>query len=56
MQSDWQALLGRDTSPSSSERLDDVWDNDNACNYSADGTLLLDAESYPDVVHVREGR
>lgn len=52
---DWQELLKLDTSVSGQERLTDVWDNGNACNYSADGTRLLDAENYPGVVRVREG-
>ena len=55
MQPDWQALLGIDTAASAQERRTDVWDNEYSCSYSADGTRLLDAENFPEVVRVREG-
>jgi len=52
---DWLQALGLDTSASDEDRGSDVWDNDNCCNYSADGTKLLDAENYPGEVHVKDG-
>lgn len=52
---DWLQALGLDTSASDEDRGCDVWDNDNCCNYSADGTRLLDAENYPGEVRVKDG-
>ena len=43
------------TVPSPEELAADVWDDDNRCSYSADGTRLLDAENFPSEVTVREG-
>ncbi|MCI1786177.1 MAG: leucine-rich repeat domain-containing protein [Bacteroidales bacterium] len=37
------------------ELENDEWDADYCCNYSPDGTKLLDAENFPDEVKVREG-
>ena len=33
----------------------DVWDEDNRVNYSADGKYLTDAENFPETVTVKEG-
>lgn len=55
MREDWIQRLKVDTSASERDRLKDVWDNDNCCDYSADGTRLLDAENYPETVRVKEG-
>ena len=33
----------------------DVWDEDNRVNYSADGQYLTDAENFPETVTVKEG-
>lgn len=52
---DWIEILRTDTSASDIDRLTDDWDNDNCCNYSADGLKLLDTENYPGEVTVREG-
>lgn len=52
---DWLQALRLDTSASEKDRASDVWDNDNCCNYSADGAKLLDAENYPDEVRVKDG-
>ncbi len=52
---DWIEILRTDTSASDIDRLTDDWDNDNCCNYSADGLKLLDTENYPGEVAVREG-
>lgn len=52
---DWLQALRLDTSATEKDRGCDVWDNDNCCNYSADGTKLLDAENYPSEVHVKDG-
>lgn len=52
---DWLQALRLDTSASEEDRGRDVWDNDYCCNYSADGTRLLDAENYPGEVRVRDG-
>ena len=52
---DWLQALRLDTSAAEKDRACDVWDNDNCCNYSADGTKLLDAENYPGEVHVKDG-
>ena len=52
---DWLQALRLDTSASEEDRGCDVWDNDNCCNYSSDGTRLLDAENYPSEVHVKDG-
>ena len=48
-------ILGVPTAPLPEEFGDDVWDDDNRCSYSADGTRLLDAENFPAEVTVREG-
>ena len=40
--------------PPEARALDD-WDGENCVNYSADGSLLLDAENFPSEVTVREG-
>ena len=37
------------------DRADDVWDDENRLAYSADGEKLLDAETFPSEVTVREG-
>jgi len=50
-----EALLSISTAASEADRRDDDWDADNCCNYSADGKKLLDAEVFPDVVHIRGG-
>lgn len=52
---DWLQALRLDTSASVKDLECDVWDNDNCCNYSADGTRLLDAENFPGEVHVKDG-
>ncbi|MBQ4286539.1 MAG: leucine-rich repeat domain-containing protein [Bacteroidales bacterium] len=43
------------TEASPADMETDVWDEDYCCNYSADGTKLLDAENFPDEVKVRGG-
>jgi len=48
-------ILGVPTAPLPEALGDDVWDDDNRCCYSADGTMLLDAENFPSTVTVREG-
>lgn len=52
---DWLQVLRLDTSASDEDRGCDVWDNDYCCNYSADGSRLLDTENYPGEVRVRDG-
>ena len=55
MADDWKQLLTLNTAPSEKERKSDVWDDENCCNYSADGTKLLEAYNFPGTVHVKEG-
>jgi hypothetical protein len=55
MTDDWRQQLSVGTAPSAKERQKDVWDDDNCCNYSADGRKLLDAFNFPGTVHVKEG-
>lgn len=55
MSQNWTDILALDTAPSKKDRLSDVWDDENCCNYSKDGTKLLDAENFPGTVHVKEG-
>ena len=43
------------TAPLPEEFGDDLWDDENRCCYSADGSRLLDAENFPSEVTVREG-
>ena len=50
-----EEIMAVPTLPSPSERERDVWDEENRVNYSADGRCLLDAENFPEVIHVREG-
>ena len=50
-----EEILGVSTVPPPEALADDVWDDDNRLCYSADGTLLLDAENFPAEVTVREG-
>ena len=50
-----EEILRVPTVPSPEELAADVWDDDNRCSYSADGTRLLDAENFPADVTVREG-
>ena len=50
-----QAILGTSTAVTAAEKASDDWDNDYNCNYSSDGSKLLDAENFPDTVKVREG-
>lgn len=50
-----QEVLSVPTAPSAQELSRDVWDDDNRLCYSADGTMLLDAENFPPEVEVREG-
>jgi hypothetical protein len=52
---EWIEFLKVDTRPSASDFADDVWDGENCCSYSSDGTKLLDAEVFPDEVHILEG-
>ena len=48
-------IINLPTAPSPEELAGDVWDDDNRCSYSADGTKLLDAENFPPTITVREG-
>ena len=48
-------ILNVPTAASPEDLANDIWDDDNRCSYSADGTRLLDAENFPSTVHVREG-
>ena len=50
-----EEILRVPTAPSDAERANDVWDGNFCCNYSADGTKLLDTENFPEVVTVRPG-
>ena len=50
-----EEIMAVPTAPASAERERDVWDEENRVNYSADGRYLLDAENFPEVVHVQEG-
>ncbi len=52
---DWKDVCAVDTSASKADFETDVWDDDNSCNYSNDGTKLLDAENFPYIVKVRPG-
>jgi len=52
---DPEAILRLDTAPSAADFATDEWDEENCCNYSADGVKLLDAENFPDEVTVRPG-
>ena len=51
----WLKALKVDTAASAEDLGSDIWDNDNSCSYSEDGRRLLDAENYPDEVHVKDG-
>ena len=51
----WKEALEINTFPDDSLRAADVWDEEFNCNYSADGTCLLEAEAFPSEVVVREG-
>jgi len=51
----WRDICQVSTVATEAERANDVWDNDNCCNYSSDGTKLLEAENFPSIVNVREG-
>ena len=44
-----------DTAPLAEDRANDVWDDDNCVNYSADGQKLLDSFVFPSEITVREG-
>ena len=48
-------ILHVPTAPLPEDLADDIWDDDNRCSYSADGTKLLDAENFPSTVSVRDG-
>ena len=50
-----EEILGVPTVPSPEELGGDIWDDDNRCSYSPDGSKLLDAENFPSTVTVREG-
>ena len=50
-----EEIISVPTAPAPEELAADVWDDDNCCSYSADGTRLLDAENFPSKVTVREG-
>ena len=52
---DWKKVCTVDTRASRADLLSDDWDGEYSCNYSSDGTKLLDAENFPDVVKVRTG-
>ena len=43
------------TAASPEELSQDIWDDDNCCSYSSDGTRLLDAENFPGTVTVKDG-
>ncbi|MCQ2147035.1 MAG: leucine-rich repeat domain-containing protein [Bacteroidales bacterium] len=51
----WAQAYLVDTSVLEKDRVDDDWDNEFGCNYSADGTKLLDTENYHSEMVVREG-
>ena len=51
----WKEALEINTFPDEKLRTTDVWDEAFNCNYSADGTCLLEAEAFPSEVVVREG-
>ena len=50
-----EQILSVPTAPSAALLEQDVWDDENCVNYSADGRFLLDAENFPSEVTVREG-
>ena len=50
-----EEIINVPTAPLPEEFGDDLWDDENRCNYSSDGTRLLDAENFPSEVTVREG-
>lgn len=50
-----EEIMDVPTFPAPEELANDIWDEDNRCSYSADGTRLLDAENFPSEVTVREG-
>ena len=50
-----QDILEVPTAASTSALESDVWDDNNRCSYSADGTFLLDAETFPTEVRVQPG-
>ncbi len=52
---DWRQVCALDTRAREKDFRDDDWDSDNSCNYSSDGSKLLDAENFPDKVTVRQG-
>ena len=43
------------TAATAADFENDIWDDEFCCNYSDDGTKLLDAENFPNAVKVREG-
>jgi len=51
----WRDAYLVDTSVLEKDRVDDDWDNDYGCNYSSDGTKLIDTENYHSEMVVREG-
>ena len=50
-----EEIINVPTAPAPDELAADVWDDDNRCSYSADGTKLLDAENFPSEVTVQDG-
>lgn len=50
-----QEIISVPTAPTLDAPGDEIWDDDNRLCYSADGTVLLDAENFPSEVTVQEG-
>ena len=48
-------IISVPTSPVLDTTGDEIWDDDNRLCYTADGSVLLDAENFPSEVTVREG-
>ena len=52
---DWKDVCTVDTVAGRVDFETDIWDDESSCNYSSDGTKLLDAENFPEIVKVRPG-
>lgn len=52
---DFEATMRVPTTATKEEWANDVWDDENCCNYSADGKKLIEAYNFPERIKVRPG-
>jgi hypothetical protein len=52
---DFEEIMNVPTAASEEEKANDVWDDDNCCNYTADGQKLIEGYNFPERVKVRPG-